>query len=155
KKKGRRPLTRDGGRPGKRRRPLPIRIRKRQRNCRVGQDSASPAAPWTGDSGNAPRSAVTAFDLAVLYEGERVGTITAVDGDRISFTYAESWLDDAHAFPISLTLPLATPAYPPSLAHAFFANLLPEGQVRIAIAQRLKLSEANDYAMLRALGGDC
>ncbi|MEO1335712.1 MAG: type II toxin-antitoxin system HipA family toxin, partial [Myxococcota bacterium] len=37
----------------------------------------------------------------------------------------------------------------------FFGNLLPEGQVRQAVARRLGLSEDNDWAMLAAIGGDC
>ena len=93
-------------------------------------------------------------DLVVTCDRMQVGT-TSLVGERLSFIYAPSWLAYAEAFPISMSLPLVSRRYEPDEAHPFFANLLPEGQVRIAIAQRLKLTEANDYSMLRALGGDC
>lgn len=97
---------------------------------------------------------MTGSDLVVMCNRRTVGTISLV-GERLSFIYDPSWLADAEAFAISMSLPLASRRYEPDEAHSFFANLLPEGQVRIAIAQRLKLTEANDHAMLRALGGDC
>src|SRR6185295_1025711 len=39
--------------------------------------------------------------------------------------------------------------------HTFFSNLLPEGESRVAVCQRLGISEANDVALLRAIGGEC
>jgi serine/threonine-protein kinase HipA len=74
---------------------------------------------------------------------------------RLELVYAAEWLDSAEAFAISLSLPLQPTPHPASVAHSFFANLLPEGLVRERICQRLKLSADNDVALLRAIGGDC
>lgn len=40
-------------------------------------------------------------------------------------------------------------------AHAFFANLLPEAEVRRLLCRRLGISESNDFALLAAIGGEC
>ncbi|MEQ9322333.1 MAG: type II toxin-antitoxin system HipA family toxin, partial [Polyangiaceae bacterium] len=37
----------------------------------------------------------------------------------------------------------------------FFTNLLPEGATRERICARLKISVGNDFALLRAIGGEC
>ncbi|MDH4458680.1 MAG: type II toxin-antitoxin system HipA family toxin [Nevskia sp.] len=56
---------------------------------------------------------------------------------------------------ISQSLPLREDAYDGPEVEAFFGNLLPEGDIRTAVARRLQISERNDYALLDALGGDC
>jgi serine/threonine-protein kinase HipA len=38
---------------------------------------------------------------------------------------------------------------------AWFANLLPEGEVRGHVARRFGLSERNDFGLLAAIGGEC
>ena len=40
-------------------------------------------------------------------------------------------------------------------SHHFFANLLPEGNVREQICKSLKVSPNNDFELLKAIGGDC
>lgn len=92
--------------------------------------------------------------LNVMFEGEIVGTI-GLDAERFTFQYDSEWLKRSEAFPISLRLPLQQSAFGTAEAHPFFANLLPEGSVRIAIARRIKISADNDFALLKALGGDC
>jgi serine/threonine-protein kinase HipA len=41
------------------------------------------------------------------------------------------------------------------LARPFFSNLLPEANIKRVIAQRLQISESNDFAMLSSIGGEC
>lgn len=89
-----------------------------------------------------------------MFEGARVGHV-GLDEQRFTFAYDEAWLARDQAFPLSLRLPLQAASFGADEAHPFFSNLLPEGSVRDAIARRLKLSVDNDYALLRALGGDC
>ena len=92
--------------------------------------------------------------LGVFFESRRVGTL-ALDDGRFSFTYEESWLAGPTRFAISRSLPLRPEPNTGSAAHAFFANLLPEGRVRALVARRLGISEDNDFALLAALGGEC
>jgi serine/threonine-protein kinase HipA len=70
---------------------------------------------------------------------------------KLLFEYAPSWLEDQESFAISASLPLSSE---PSNG-AFFANLLPEGSVREAVARRVGVSASNDFALLAAIGGEC
>lgn len=93
--------------------------------------------------------------LAVLYAGRMAGKLwTATDG-RLVFEYADLWLADAESFAVSLSLPLRKDAYTDERAGRFFANLLPEGRLRQLATRRLGISEENDFALLKAIGGEC
>jgi serine/threonine-protein kinase HipA len=94
-------------------------------------------------------------DLAVRHRERDVGLLAAGADGAMVFTYAPTWLDAEASFPVSLSLPLRAAPYHGGAAHAFFANLLPEGAVRQAVCRRLGISEANDLALLRAIGGEC
>ena len=94
-------------------------------------------------------------DLEVQYRGELVGRAVAQrDRDEFAFEYATDWLTRDDAFPISANLPLQEQRWEASRAHAFFANLLPEGGAREAVCDRLGFSKDNDVALLTALGGE-
>lgn len=93
--------------------------------------------------------------LDVEYEGYLVGRAVAESrDDRFAFTYDSTWLTRENASPISANLPMRQARWPADRAHAFFANLLPEGAAREAICDRLGVSVGNDVALLRALGGN-
>lgn len=94
-------------------------------------------------------------DLDVRYGARRVGKLRADESNRFCFRYADDWLDAKDAFPVSITLPLGADEEVGGRAHAFFANLLPEGLVRQAVCRRLGISESNDVELLRAIGGEC
>jgi serine/threonine-protein kinase HipA len=91
--------------------------------------------------------------LSVFHGVRHVGVLRRQD-DGLSFEYAKEWLDDAEAFSISISLPLVTKSDPRS-SRNFFANLLPEASVRVALCRRLGISEGNDFALLEAIGGEC
>jgi serine/threonine-protein kinase HipA len=93
--------------------------------------------------------------LPVSFERARVGTLGAGDDERFELAYDARWLARVDAFAISASLPLREAPYAGGAGHWFFANLLPEGQVRQLVARRLGISEANDFELLRALGGEC
>src|SRR3546814_1265671 len=42
-----------------------------------------------------------------------------------------------------------------AVARNWFCNLLPEGAVRQAIVERLRIAPDDDFALLAAIGGDC
>ena len=93
--------------------------------------------------------------LEVRYGSRSVGTLRADDFNRFSFRYSDTWLATRDAFPVSVMLPLRAEEATDGATHAFFANLLPEGNVRHAVCRRLGLSESNDVELLRAIGGEC
>jgi serine/threonine-protein kinase HipA len=93
--------------------------------------------------------------LQVFFEERLVGALYPPAGGRLAFEYDRSWLDDERRFAISVSLPLRPGTNSDLPAQAFFSNLLPEGQLREAVARRVGLSVSNDYALLKALGGEC
>jgi serine/threonine-protein kinase HipA len=98
---------------------------------------------------------VTPSHLDVRFEARVVGRIRVDSEGRFAFAYDRAWLARTASFAISVSLPLRDDEYIGGAGHAFFANLLPEGLVRRAVCERLGISEGNDYALLRAIGGDC
>ncbi len=91
--------------------------------------------------------------LNVFFHEKLVGVVHRQADDRIAFEYADSWLDDPQSFSISISLPLAAGLNRSRASHAFFANLLPEGNLRVAVARQLGISISNDFALLEAIGG--
>lgn len=57
--------------------------------------------------------------------------------------------------PLSVSLPVREEPYLNDKPRAYFANLLPEGLAREAITRQLRLAYADDFGLLRAIGGDC
>jgi serine/threonine-protein kinase HipA len=94
-------------------------------------------------------------ELAVRHGAAEVGRLQLDASDRFVFAYSGAWRAMPEAFPVSLSLPLRDEPFVGGAAHAFFANLLPEGNVRQAVCARLGVSPGNDFALLRAIGGEC
>ena len=93
--------------------------------------------------------------LLVWYGSRQVGELyLGADGRSIGLRYDEQW--QASGVPISQSLPLTQSTYTPEsgVAHLWFGNLLPEEGSRAALVRRLGVAD-DDYALLRALGGDC
>ena len=95
-----------------------------------------------------------AHDLEVWLSDEWVGTLALIDG-RLNFRYAPDWLSRPDAVPLSCSLPLQAEFFDDRRARAFFAGLLPEGQMRRLIAQQFQVSNQNDFALLDRIGGEC
>lgn len=93
--------------------------------------------------------------LAVYLNQTPVGRLSLDGQRRFVFQYHGAWLSAEHALPLSLSLPLQEAPYTDDSARPFFSNLLPEAQLRDAIARKLGLSDKNDYALLEAIGGEC
>jgi serine/threonine-protein kinase HipA len=73
----------------------------------------------------------------------------------LSFAYDPMWLASERFIPLSVTMPPRDDAYPDETARPFFDNLLPEGEIRAAIARLRQLSERNTFGLLGEIGGDC
>lgn len=93
--------------------------------------------------------------LNVYLRGDKVGRLWLDVGRRFVFQYDSIWLASKEAVPLSLGLPLQTAVFEGDQARPFFANLLPESDLRRMIARKLGLSEQNDFALLEAVGGEC
>lgn len=93
--------------------------------------------------------------LNVYLRTNKVGRLWLDAKRRFIFQYDENWLADAKAVPLSLGLPLQPAPFEDDQARPFFANLLPESDLRRMIARKLGLSEQNDFALLEAVGGEC
>ncbi|MEZ4365560.1 MAG: type II toxin-antitoxin system HipA family toxin [Kofleriaceae bacterium] len=89
--------------------------------------------------------------LEVRHERGTVGQLARNAEGRFAFAYDADW----SAFAISLSLPLAVREVDGGAAHAFFANLLPEGAARELVCRQLGISIDNDFALLGAIGGEC
>jgi len=74
---------------------------------------------------------------------------------QMTFHYAESWLNDAKAIPLSHSLPLRKERFSRKECQGFFAGILPEQSKREIIAKNLGISARNDFAMLQQIGGEC
>jgi serine/threonine-protein kinase HipA len=94
---------------------------------------------------------VNAF-LQVYWEGRKVGRIEPGD-PYMRFTYDSEYIA-ANGAAISASLPLRE-SCSPEKAHSFFANMLPEGQLRETLSRGLRVSADNDYALLAELGREC
>ena len=95
-----------------------------------------------------------AHEIAVWLFDQPVGTLSLVDG-RLSFQYALAWLAKPSTTGLSQSLPLRPEPFDDNFCRAFFAGLLPEGNLRRLIAQQCQVSSQNDFALLNAIGGEC
>lgn len=93
--------------------------------------------------------------LDVYLHRHQIGQLGLDAARRFRFQYDGAWIEQADAVPLSLALPIQAEAFEDDKARPFFANLLPEAELRQAIARQLGLSEQNDFALLEAIGGEC
>ncbi len=93
--------------------------------------------------------------LDVYLRDDLVGRLWLDERRRFVFQYDAAWLKGKSPIPLSLSLPLKAEPYLDDMARPFFSNLLPEAGIRQTIARRLRISEQNDYDLLREIGGEC
>ncbi len=77
------------------------------------------------------------------------------DKGKLSFAYDKAWLGSDQFIPLSVTMPRKEEPFPDEIARPFFENLLPEGEIRAAIAKLKQISERNTFGLLGEIGGDC
>jgi serine/threonine-protein kinase HipA len=97
---------------------------------------------------------MTARLLIIYLNNQPVGELRQ-EGPDLSFCYEGGYLSRANALPLSRYLPLQKSRFGDFPSRAFFANLLPEGEIRTQIARQLGVSPGNIFALLSAIGGDC
>lgn len=96
------------------------------------------------------------MNLVVYSRGAKVGVLDMADSEPFyGFTYDEAYLHSNTPLPLSLSLPLREERFDGAHALPYFEGLLPEGDVRAAVARQLGISERSPAKLLRALGKDC
>jgi len=93
--------------------------------------------------------------LDVYLHRDLVGHLTQDDDGQMHFDYAESWLENRAAMPLSHSLPLRRERFARKACSGFFGGVLPEQSVREIVAKNLGISAKNDFAMLEQIGGEC
>lgn len=94
--------------------------------------------------------------LRVYQNNRLVGDLLKKPSGAIEFRYDESWLDNPHAYPVSLSLPLREDAYHGEPVIAVFDNLLPDSDaLRRRVAEKVGADGADAYSLLAAIGKDC
>ncbi|MBK1684991.1 type II toxin-antitoxin system HipA family toxin [Rhodoferax fermentans] len=96
-------------------------------------------------------------ELVAWINDQQVGTWHVRRDGHHLFDYAPSWLAQAQARPISLSLPLtADKPLEGAVVKNYFDNLLPDSEgIRQRLCTRLKLTQTDIFAMLQAIGRDC
>ncbi len=93
--------------------------------------------------------------LTVLFMGEPVGILAQSRVGKMSFRYDPAWLGKEGSRPLSQSLPLQPEMFNEKACAPFFDGLLPEEHNREVIARNIGVSPRNDFALLRAVGGEC
>lgn len=91
--------------------------------------------------------------LIVYLKDIKAGELRQTASQQLTFQYDADWLL-SQTMPLSLSLPLQREAFSDQKTRGFFANLLPEGQIRQYLARRIGISEKNDFALLQAIAGE-
>ena len=92
--------------------------------------------------------------LDVYLNQDLAGVLEEGQG-KLTFAYRKAWLDSERFIPLSVTMGPQPEPFPDELARPFFENLLPEGNIRGAIAKLKQVSERNTFGLLGEIGGDC
>ena len=90
----------------------------------------------------------------VFYNGILCGIISETD-TGYSFEYADSWLADKKALPISQTIPLSQKFYTSKTLFPFFDGLIPEGWLLEVAVRNWKLNPRDRMGLLLAVCRDC
>lgn len=93
--------------------------------------------------------------LDVYLRRQLAGQLIQDEHGQLAFRYAEDWLNNVEAIPLSHSLPLRKERFSRNECRGFFAGILPDESKREIIAKNLGISAKNDFAMLEQIGGEC
>jgi serine/threonine-protein kinase HipA len=92
----------------------------------------------------------------VYQNGEIVGYLSKQPSGAIEFIYADEWLSNERAYPVSLSLPLREDAFRGAPVVAVFENLLPDSEsLRSRVAEKVGADGTDAYSLLAQIGRDC
>ena len=98
--------------------------------------------------------------LQVLLHKRPIGTLTLLAGDQTLFAFDDRYINDSKRPTLSLSFKasaggLVTDVKPVrTRLPPFFANLLPEGPLRLYLAKRAGVNDRREFFLLRVLGRD-
>jgi len=98
--------------------------------------------------------------LEVLLHGRPIGTLTHLGGDQTLFAFNQSYIDDPARDTLSLSFKdafgglISTLRPTQTRVAPFFANLLPEAELRDYLAERAGVNPKREFYLLWALGQD-
>lgn len=94
--------------------------------------------------------------LVVYQNGEIVGYLSKQPSGSVEFIYADPWLSNERAYPVSLSLPLREDAFKGAPVLAVFENLLPDSEsLRARVAEKVGANGIDAYSLLARIGRDC
>jgi len=94
--------------------------------------------------------------LTILLSGRIAGRLEADRNGNPRLRYADTWLETAGAYPVSLSLPLAQRDFPPQTISAVLWGLLPDNESLLQRwGSRFHVSPRNPVALLSHVGEDC
>ena len=96
-------------------------------------------------------------ELIVLLQGQVAGVVRPGRASAsYVFTYDDGWRDDPSAFPLSLSLPLASQVHDGPRVRYYLRGLLPDAEARLnAIAHQYRVAPDDPFALLAHIGEDC
>ncbi len=88
--------------------------------------------------------------------GRPVGQLSKQASGAIEFQYAQEWLDQRNAIPLSLSMPLREDPYRGEPVVAVFDNLLPDIEaLRRKVAEKVGAPGTDSFSLLGVIGRDC
>jgi len=94
--------------------------------------------------------------LHIYQNAELVGYLSKEPSGAIEFNYADEWLSNKRAYPVSLSLPLREDAFKGAPVVAVFENLLPDSEsLRSRVAEKVGADGTDAYSLLAQIGRDC
>jgi len=94
--------------------------------------------------------------LSVFQNGEIVGYLSKQPSGAVEFLYADEWLLNDRAYPVSLSMPLREDTYKGAPVVAVFENLLPDSEsLRSRVAEKVGADGTDAYSLLTQIGRDC
>jgi serine/threonine-protein kinase HipA len=95
-------------------------------------------------------------ELVTLLDGKEVGRVHNDTRGRLSFVYDDEWRKAPEAYPLSLSMPIASKEHGRSVVEAFLWGLLPDNeQVLARWAAKFQVSARNVFALISHVGEDC
>lgn len=100
---------------------------------------------------------MTVKRLAVLLQGQRIGTVERNNQGRLRFSYDDRWRTRPDATPLSTSMPLPVATHGHAVVDAFLWGLLPDNSdVLRRWGRRFQVSPANAFSLLGTpVGEDC
>ncbi|MEM7747242.1 MAG: type II toxin-antitoxin system HipA family toxin [Pseudomonadota bacterium] len=93
--------------------------------------------------------------LIVLLNDTIIGEINQLRSGKLSFSYAETWINDRSAIPLSLSMPLTRQKHGDDAIRPFLWGLLSDNETTLAAwGQRFGVSPRNPFALLAHIGED-